>query len=126
MATNNTGNLPIGKDAIADGSVKQVFDAYYDQPLEFSANEVDSTIAFFLKRGFDESAARSTGSALLRQAKIDNVPIFKVLDTLKGLKEVQLSAVVTEVLNYTRQRTSTLGFTVPQPENLVETRNIIA
>lgn len=126
MATNNTGNLPIGKDTIADGSVKQVFDAYYDQPLEFTATEVDSTIAFFEKRGFEQSAARSTGSALLRQAKIDNVPIFKVLDTLKGLNEVQLSAVVTEVLNYSRQKTSTLGFTVPQPENLLEIRNIIA
>ena len=103
--SNNT-NLPSrGITETPDGKTKQFFDAYYQKPLEFSANEVDSVINFFTKRGFDEAAARSTSSALLRQAKIDSVPIFEVLDTLKGLDEVKLSAVVAEVLNYSRQKT---------------------
>lgn len=121
-----TTNLPPqGINNKPDGAVRQFFDAYYQKPLEFSSNEVDSVINFFTKRGFDEAAARSTSSALLRQAKIDSVPIFEVLDTLKGLDEVKLSAVVAEVLNYSRQKTSVLGFAVEDNNNRIETRNII-
>ena len=126
MASNTTNLPPVGKTQQQDGAVRQFFDAYYEKPLEFSANEVDSVINFFTKRNFDENAARSTSAALLRQAKIDQVPIFKVLDTLKGLDDVQLSTVVAEVLNYSRQKTSTLGFTIVEEENLYETRNIEA
>lgn len=124
MASNTTNLPPVGKNQQADGVVRQFFDAYFEKPLEFSANEVDSVINFFTKRNFDENAARSTSAALLRQAKIDQVPIFKVLDTLKGLDDLQLSTLVAEVLNYSRQKTSTLGFTITEEENLYETRNI--
>lgn len=123
---SNTTNLPSrGITETPDGKTKQFFDAYYQKPLEFSANEVDSVINFFTKRGFDEAAARSTSTALLRQSKIDSVPIFKVLDTLKGFEEVQLSAVVAEVLNYSRQKTSILGFTVANKDDPIEQRNIL-
>jgi hypothetical protein len=123
---SNTTNLPSqGITQQPDGATKQFFDAYYQKPLEFSSNEVDSVLNFFTKRGFDEAAARSTSTALLRQAKIDNVPIFSVLDTLKGLEEVQLSRVVAEVLNYSRQKTSVLGFTTQDTNERLEKRNIL-
>jgi hypothetical protein len=62
---------------------------------------------------------------LLQQAKLDNVNVFDLLDTLKGLTEVQLSAVVTEVLNYNRQKTSTLGYRQEDKSELLEARNIV-
>jgi hypothetical protein len=125
MTDGNT-NLPIqGTAKKPDAATRQFFDAYYQKPLEYPANEVDAVIAFFEKRGFEKSACYSISSALLKQAKIDKVPVFKVLDTLKGLTEVQLSTIVAEVLNYSRKRTSTLGFTVEDDTNYVESRNII-
>jgi len=62
---------------------------------------------------------------LLQQAKLDEVNVFQLLDTLKGLTELQLSAVVTEVLNYNRQKNSTLGFRVEDTSELLEKRNVL-
>ena len=62
---------------------------------------------------------------LLQQAKLDEVNVFQLLDTLKGLNELQLSAVVAEVLNYNRQKNSTLGFRVEDTSELLEKRNVL-
>lgn len=102
-------SLPLSSQS-NDKRVTNFFDKYFTQRLEFSSNEVDAVIAFFEKRGFDRSAAISTGTILLQQAKLDNIKIFVLLDTLKGFDNAKLSAVVAEVLNYNRLNTSTLGF----------------
>ena len=62
---------------------------------------------------------------LLQQAKIDNVNVFELLDTLKGLNGTQLSYIVTEVLNNNRVNTSSLGYKVQSPTDLTEKRNIV-
>ena len=82
-------------------------------------------IGFFKKRGFDDLASNSTSIVLLQQARLDEVNVFQLLDTLKGLTELQLSAVVTEVLNYNRQKNSTLGFRVEDTSELLEKRNVL-
>ena len=61
----------------------------------------------------------------LEQAKIDNVNVFTLLDTLKGLNDIQLSTVVAEVLNYNRDATSSVGFKRPQTVDKIEKRNIV-
>ena len=61
---------------------------------------------------------------MLNQAKLDNISVFQLIDTLKGLSDVQLSSVVTEVLNAYREKTSTLGFKILTVEETVESRNI--
>jgi hypothetical protein len=48
-----------------------------------------------------------------------------LLDTLTGLNELQLSAVVAEVLNYNRQKNSTLGFRVEDTSEQLEKRNVL-
>ena len=93
--------------------------------LEFPSNEFDAVIGFFTKRGFDKTSAISVGQSLLKQAKLDNVKTFELLDTLKGLQEVQLSRVVTEVLNFQRNKGSTLGFKVDTEIEYFEKRNIV-
>lgn len=108
-----------------DGKVNQFFDQYFNKKLSYPSNEVDAVIAFFDKRGFDKNAAISTAGVLLQQAKIDGVKVFELLDTLQGLESVQLSAVVTEILNYNRLATSTLGYKVKNTANKTEKRNII-
>jgi len=63
---------------------------------------------------------------LLSQAKLDEIPVFKLLDTLQGLKEAQLSNVVAEILNYNRDRTSSIGYsTLSTSTDKTERRNIL-
>lgn len=107
----------------SEDKVIEFFDNYFTEKLSFPSNDVDAVVSFFTKRGFDKSAAVSTATVLLTQAKLDKVKVFKLVDTLKGLTDVQLSALVTEVLNYNRPRTSTLGYSTPVLSKL-EARNI--
>ena len=111
----------------SDKEVNQFFDKYYTKSISYPANEVDSVdsvVTFFEKRGFDKSAAINVATVLLQQAKIDKINVFRVIDTLKGLDEVQLSAVVAEVLNYNRAKTSTLGYRRTDSIDKTEKRNI--
>jgi hypothetical protein len=107
-------------------ATKLFFDQYGISPLEFSANEVAAAVGFFESKGFTSDAALTTSAAILKQAKIDGTPVFKILDTLIGFNSLQLSALVSEILNNNRKSTSTLGFrylNVPKTEIL---RNISA
>lgn len=119
-------NLPKEKNSnTSDKGVTKFFNNYFSETLTFPTNQVDAVISFFEKRGFDKSAAISVATTLLQQAKLDNINVFKLLDTLKGLTELQLSAIVTEILNYNRERSSTLGFKRTSTSNKTEKRNII-
>ena len=118
------GNLPQTGYSSSDEPVRELFDAYYTEKLELPSNDVDAVLAYFGKRGFGDRASASIASTLLQQAKLDDVPVFKLLDTLKGLNDSQLSGLVAEILNYTRGKTSSLGFQVSAENNIVESRNI--
>ncbi len=120
-----TSNLPVATDVDSGEVVKTFFDKYFIQQMSFPAEEIDAVVGFFQKRGFDSIASNSTATLLLQQARLDSVNVFDLLDTLKGLTEVQLSAVVAEVLNYNRQKTSTLGFRKEDASELLEKRNIV-
>ena len=105
--------------------VKRYFNTYYQKQLAYPSNEVDAVIGFLESKGFGTSAAQSTGAVLLQQAKIDNIKVFELLDTLKGFDEIKLSAVVAEVLNYNRLSTSVLGFKNTTSTDTLEKRNIV-
>jgi hypothetical protein len=109
----------------SDEDVRLFFDKYYTKPINFNDNDLNSVVGFFENRGFDKSSAVSVGVVMLQQAKLDNVKIFKLLDTLKGYEDLQLSAIVAEVLNYNRKRTSAVGFKRQNTENRLEKRNLI-
>jgi len=118
-------NLPTENPSnYSDKGVTSFFNNYFSKTLTFPTNQVDAVITYFEKRGFDKSASIAVGSTLLQQAKLDGVNVFKLLDTLKGLNEVQLSVVVTEILNYNRSKTSTLGFKRSASADKFEKRNI--
>ncbi len=105
--------------------VRSFFDNYFNAPISYPAEQVDAVVGFFKKRGFDDLSANSTSIVLLQQAKLDNVNVFQLLDTLKGLTEIQLSSVVAEVLNYNRQKVSVLGYKQQNSGEYLEKRNVI-
>jgi len=104
--------------------VKEFYNKYFTKPITFSANKVDSVVGFFTKRGFDETSATSVATVLLEQSSIDDVNVYTLLDTLKGLEDIQISSLVAEILNYNRSKASTLGYKVTT-EPRKETRNIV-
>jgi hypothetical protein len=118
-------NLPKKEDTDSGKEVKRFFNNYFNEPITFPAEQIDAVVGYFRSRGFDELASNSTSIVLLQQAKLDEVNVFQLLDTLKGLTDLQLSAVVAEVLNYNRQKTSTLGFRQQDTSELLEKRNVV-
>lgn len=123
MPTSNLPNNLINPDS--SDEVRTFFDRYFVKEFVFPAADIDAVVGFFLKRGFDEVASNSTAIVLLQQAKQDSVNVFTLIETLTGLNEIQLSAVVSQVLNYSRQKISTLGFRQEDPSELLEKRNIV-
>lgn len=108
----------------SDRGVREFFNRYFTKTLTFPANQIDAVVGFFESRGFDNTAAISTAIMLLEQAKLDDVSAFKLLDTLKGLSEVELSRLVAQVLNYNRPKSSSLGFQKNNQRNTFEQRNV--
>ena len=82
----------------SSSEVKEFYNKFYTEKISYSANQVDSVVGFFLKRGFDESSATGIATVLLQQSKIDDVNVFTLLDTLKGLNDVQISGLVGEIV----------------------------
>ena len=119
-----TLNLPPSLTSDSSEEVRSFFDRYFQHQITFPSNQIDAVIGYFVKRGFQEQAAKSTAIVLLNQARGDNVSVFKLLDTLKGLTDIQLSQVVTEILNIYRERSSMLGFKVIKTDETTESRNI--
>ena len=121
-----SSNLPQTQSAVNSADqVKQFFNTYFTQQLSFPVDQIDAVVGFFKSKGFDETSANSTSIVLLQQAKLDNVNVFTLLDTLKGLTDLQMSAIVAEVLNYNRQKNSALGYKQQDTSDLLEKRNIM-
>lgn len=114
-------------ESVSDSAseVKMFFDRYFKKEVTFPAGQIDAMLGYFLKRGFDKEAARSITIVILTQSRIDQVNPFKVLDTLKGLTDSQLSQLVTEVLNLYREKTSVLGYKIIAQNETLESRNIL-
>lgn len=118
-------NLPVKTDQTSDRASRLFFDSYGLAPLEFNATEVDAAVTFFRAQGFADEAATVVSATLLKQAKLDNIPIFQILDNLKTFDGLQLSLLIGEILNNNRVPTSTLGFKTERIVNN-QTRNVAA
>jgi hypothetical protein len=118
-------NLPSQQSTDSSGDVKKFFDKFFVHEVSFPSNQIDAVVGFFLKRGFDTESARSTAIVLLNQARLDNVNVFQLVDTLKTLTDVQLSQVVAQVLNAYREKISLLGYRIAPVADFYESRNIL-
>lgn len=99
---------------------------YYQQPLELNADVLFAIQGFFSSRGFDDVSSQSIAVTIIKQAKKDNYNPMQILDTLKGLDSVEISALVSEILNNNRFKTSFLGYTRGFVPNDEVARNILA
>ena len=118
-------NLPRIDNNDSAQEVKNFLDQYFTASISFPSNQVDAVIGFFENRGFDKVSSQTIGTILMQQARIDDVNVFELLDTLKGYDNLALSGIVTEVLNYNRSKISTLGYKVDTSTNKLETRNVL-
>jgi hypothetical protein len=117
---------PIESNTDSAAKTKLFFDEYGQSPLEFSANDVESAIGFFMNNGFDRDAAEITSAVVLRQAKLESIPVFQLIDQLKTLDGVKLSAMVAEILNNNRPSSSALGYKAANSDDQFKIRNIAA
>ena len=118
-------NLPKkDKDSIAKTQEKLV-DTDYKTKFEFSANDYDATVGFFVKRGFSRQSAEDTAYIILQQAKIDSVPAGKILDELTYSNPAKLSELVSTILNANRYKSSRLGVRNTKTIKDVVSRNIV-
>lgn len=113
---------------IQDSASKQklFFDSYGREPLQFPADDIEATINFFEKRGFDKEAAIVVAGSLLKQTKIDNLSIGDILKNLEGNNNVTLNSFVAEILNNNRSSNSSIGFRVLEITKESQIRNIAA
>lgn len=119
-------NLPIQSTIVgSDKEVTEFFDKYFTKSINYPTNEVNAVIGFFENKGFEKTSAIAVATSILQQAKLDNIKTFKIIDTLKGLTEVQLSQIVAEILNVNRPKTSSLGYTKDKSIDKIEKRNIV-
>jgi len=107
-------------------STLQIFDAYNKKPVSIDAATYDAMIGFFSSRGFGDDAAQSMAYVVLKQALIDKIKPFDLIKSLKGLNELELSNLITELLNYNRYKSSSLGTASPFTPAEEVSRNIIA
>lgn len=125
MSVNVYSNLPQMATGSMDPTV-QAFSVYYNKPLELNANILAAIKGFFQSRKFDDVASESIAVIIMKQAAIDKINPMTILDTLKGIDDVAISALVSEILNYNRVRTSFLGYTNKFTANAYINRNILA
>lgn len=119
-------NLPPNVQATDSAErAKLTLNQYGSPSFEFSSNDVNAAIGFLQGKGFDGQAAVVTASVLLNQAKRDNISVYKLLETLKGLESLELSALVAQILNENRSPTSVLGYRISQQVNPLQNRNIL-
>lgn len=118
-------NLPLPTTSDSSTDVKQFFDKFFVHQVSFPSNQIDAVLGFFLKRNFDVDSARSVAIVLLNQARVDNINVFQLIDTLKTLSDVQLSQVVAQVLNSYREKISLLGYRIAPLSDTYESRNIL-
>lgn len=119
-----TSSLPTEKKTDRANDTSKLLNRYYNQEIYYTPSEVDAAIGYFQKRGFDQVAAVNTAAIILQQAGVDKIPVFELIDTLKGINDVQLSNVIAQILNLNRSSCSTIGYKITTPD-LIEQRNII-
>ena len=98
-------NLPPKEKNEFDKTVEKLTTTNYQTDYEFSSVDYDTTIAFFVKRGFSRQAAESTAYVILAQSKIDEVSPQSLLQKLGSASEAQLSELITIILNANRFKT---------------------
>ena len=118
-------NLPPKEKDNLDKTIEKLTTSNYEEEFQFNVGEYDAAIAFFVKRGFQRTAAESTAYVILSQAKIDSVSPQLILDKITYASPAQLSELITIVLNASRYKSSRLGLRQTLTTKDTVSRNIL-
>ena len=118
-------NLPPKDKDELEKTIEKLTTTNYETEYQFNAGDYDSTVAFFVKRGFARASAESTAYVILTQAKIDNINPQEILDKLTYADPALLSELTTIILNANRYKSSRLGVRQTLTTNETVSRNII-
>ena len=121
-----TGYSNIPPAATPSNETVKAFDNYFAQPTELEATVFAAMKGYFTNRGFDDVASESITIIIMTQAQSDGYKPMQILDTLKGLSNAELSGLVSEILNYNRFKSSSLGIAQTILPNAEIQRSIIA
>lgn len=124
MASTFYSNLPNKDDEKLKDTMKTLTHES-DNEFEFNVGDYDTTIAFFVKRGFERASAEQLAYIILRQAKIDDVNPQEVVEKLGNTSPVELSEVTQMILNSTRFKSSRLGTRQNKETKSIVSRNIV-
>ena len=119
-------NLPPKQKDDLDKTIEKLTTTNYETEYQFNVGEYDTTVGFFVKRGFSRTAAESTAYVILSQAKIDSIRPHELLDKLTEASPVQLSELITIILNANRYKSSRLGVRQTLATSETVSRNIKA
>lgn len=118
-------NLPPKEKDELDKTIEKLTTSNYETGYQFNAGDYDSTVGFFVKRGFSRTSAESTAYVILAQAKIDNIKPQEILDKLTYADTALLSELITIILNANRYKSSRLGVRQTLTTKETVSRNII-
>ena len=118
-------NLPPKEKDQLEKTIEKLTTGNYEQDYSFNVGEYDSTVAYFVKRGFSRTSAESTAYAILSQAKIDDIKPQQILDQLTYANPALLSELITIILNANRYKSSRLGVRKTLETKETVSRNII-
>jgi hypothetical protein len=102
-------NIPIQKPTSSSDKTLQTFNNFYSRPTQLDNNTLIAMRGFLETRGFSEDSAENIAIAILAQAKKDGYNAMAIVETVRGLNQAELSALVAEILNNNRYKSSTLG-----------------
>jgi len=124
MTDQNLKPTNLGVQAKDPQSLIDYFSGINGLTFSFPSNEYDAVQGFFESKNFEKISAKTIAYIILTQAKIDNVPVFQILDTFKKLSVLQLNETVAEILNRNRYKTSVLGFKSERTPISLANRNV--
>lgn len=116
-------NLPVTMPSSDAASEK--FQSYTSSQIEVNPSILAALVGFFGSRGFNETSSETIASIIYSQSKNDGYNVMQILDTLKTLEDIELSALISEILNYNRFKSSNLGMAEIFVANETIARNII-
>jgi hypothetical protein len=119
-------NIPPVKNNDSANSTRDTINNFYSVDLPIDAGTFEAIKGFFEHHGFSKVSSDTIAYVILYQAYIDGYNPMQVLENIQGLNGVQLNALVTEILNFNRFKTSFLGFNVNYQTNSIVSKEILA
>ena len=118
-------NLPPKESDGLNDTIQKLTTTNYQSDFEMNPADYDACIAFFVRRGFKRVSAESTAYVIMSQAKIDSITPQEILDKLTSASDVQLSELITLILNANRYKSSRLGVRQTLATKELVSRNIL-